>query len=915
MRNRSKFDEYVIELSEKQFLTGYLPSSGAAAQPAITEEFDASQKQAFDRMTALELAIIQGPPGTGKTFTSVGALQSLVATFSKVDSPIPIIVAAETNHALDQLLSACMRRFEVNIVRLGGRSEDEDVAQNSLFNLRSKSTAAHTDGRMKTKRDNLRQKIAECLSLCFPVNGYIPAKALLDGGVITQNQYSSLVGGCLNEDRNPMDYWLLGDIETDATTKSTLPQDIEEGGGSEGNVNKFKSLGHIADEENDEERNKLEGPFVPTGLYKAKSTGRRPGSMGATRFSLMATYLTKHGDLYEVKPQSRDQLYRYMRHQLIEKTTPKFRSLILAYQKSCDEMKALRSKNNVKVIRKEGVQIVGCTTTGLTKYRGLIVDLKPKVLLVEEAAEAIEAKITSALYPSLDQLILVGDHQQLVPQVSVQELGLEPYNFNMSLFERLVNARLPYSMLNTQRRMIPALREVVQTFYPDIVDHQSVRDPEQRAPVPGMDGINHWWFDHNFPDYRTSTMSRSNLDEARMIVGFTKYLVHNGIMPSQITILSYYKAQLDLIERELVRVFPGRGASQAVRTVDGFQGEQNDIILLSLVRSCSASERISPGFVENENRAVVALSRAKRGMFVFGCKTILNNSAASQETWGKVLDVFNEQQRVGRSIPLTCANHKTISHIQHPDDWDKQALSGGCDRRCQGNCAEGHSCTMMCHPADSGCKCERACEQRLPCGHRCESRCGEPCRCSAKACNTQAPLKNGSHGGAANQASRSLSTEGKAWAKEVQKKDQAQVRNRRAQPRSRPRKLMHIVTYTPTTVDSQGARIEGRPAVTRTSEVEQVIDRSEAPVDLIDLSEDTEHGTEVSSEGPVAFIDLSQDTENDIEVPSSSPVALIDLSEDSEHEVVGFNPAQMSGPLLVDGRSEASQEIPGDLLS
>lgn len=845
-------------------------------------------------MTQLELAIIQGPPGTGKTFTSVGALQSLVATFSKADPPIPIIVAAETNHALDQLLSACMDSFKVDIVRFGSRSEDERVASRSLFNVRRKSGAACTDARMKTKRDNVRQKIAECLSLCFPVNGYIPAKAFLDGGVITKDQHASLVEGCLNEDKNPMDYWLVDDIETDATAKSTPPQDSDEGGESEGNVNKFKCQGHIADDENDDEKNKLEGPFVSTGLYKAKSSGRRPGSMGATRFSLMATYLARHSDLYEVRPQLRDQLYRYMRHQLIEKSTPRFRSLLLAYQQRCDEMKAIRWKNNVKVIRKERVQIVGCTTTGLTKYRSLIADLKPKVLLVEEAAEAIEAKITSALYPSLDQLILVGDHQQLVPQVSVQELGLEPYNFNVSLFERLVNAGLPYSMLTTQRRMIPALREVVQTFYPDIVDHQSVRDPEQRAPVPGMNGINHWWFDHNFPDYRTSTMSRSNLDEARMIVGFAKYLVQNGIMPSQITILSYYKAQLDLIEKELARVFPGRGASHAVRTVDGFQGEQNDIILLSLVRSCSGSERISPGFVENENRAVVALSRAKRGMFVFGCKTILSNSAASQETWGKVLDVFTQQQRIGRSIPLTCANHKTITHIRHPDDWDKQALSGGCDRQCRGNCAEGHSCTLLCHPADSACKCERACEQRLPCGHPCVSRCGEPCQCSAKACNTQARPKNGSHGNAANQASRSPSTNGMAWAKEVQKKDQAQVRNRRAQPSARPRNITHIVTFTPTTIDSQGARIVGRPAVTRTSEVEVLVDLAEDPVDLIDLSEEKEHGTEASSEGPVA---------------------LIDLSEDSEHEVGGFNPAQMSRPFLVDGRGAASQEIPGDLLS
>lgn len=799
---------------------------------------------AFDRMTQQELAIIQGPPGTGKTFTSVGALQSLVQTFGKTDPPVPIIVAAETNHALDQLLSACMQSFQANIVRFGGRSEDEDVSNRSLFKLRRASKAARTNMRIKNQRETQKEEITKCISLCFPVNGLISAEAFLDENVITADQYASLVDMMednVPEGTNPVDLWLEHKIETDITVNFVAPKEHSEESQLQREANKLKHQRFNSDDENNDEKNKLEGRFISTEPYKAKASGRQTSLMRTLTLNRASSELKKHSDLYNIRPHSRELVYQYLRHRLISKVTCKFQHLVRIYQATCNEMAISRWKNNIEVIRKEGVQIIGCTTTGLTKYRGLIAALEPKVLLVEEAAEALEAKITSALYPTLDQLILVGDHQQLVPQVSVQEIGLEPYNFNVSLFERLVYAGLPFSMLTTQRRMIPAIREVVQTFYPDIVDHQSVKDPEERPPVPGMNGINHWWFDHSFPDYRTPTMSRSNLDEARMIVSFAKYLVGNGIMPSQITVLSYYKAQLDMVENELVRVFPDRGACCSVRTVDGFQGEQNEIILLSLVRSCNASERVSPGFVENENRAVVALSRAKRGLFVFGCQRILHNSIASEETWAKVLKVFASQGRIGQSIPLTCDTHRKVTHIQHPDDWDHTALDGGCEEQCEGKCASGHPCSLKCHPTEwSACKCSWPCEKKLPCGHACSSCCGEPCKCQAKSCGTR--KVRGERGPASSNGSQTSSQDSNSnvhttaaaaenWSTEqVQRKDRARVQSQPTQSSSKPPKIKFVHTYIPTKINDRGDRVV--KTITPPSEVKMLIDLSEDAVEV-----------------------------------------------------------------------------------
>lgn len=773
-------------------------------------------------MTQQELAIVQGPPGTGKTFTSVVALQSLVQTFGKRDTRVPIIVAAETNHALDQLLASCMSTFEASIVRLGGRSEDEDVSQRSLFKLRKDSKSSRTNTSLVRQRRDKIQEIVKCLLLCFPTDAPVSAKAFHDEGILSEDQYKSLVDMMeddMPENTDPIDLWLEHKIELD-TTASSHPL--------EKNNNQAPDHPDVQQEQDQEdERNKLEGEFIP---IKFRTGASSSVAMGSSNFHRASVLLAKHSDLYEVKPSFRGKVYLFLRRELVKRTTSKFRGHLSSYQVICDSLKKFRWNNNVRVIYDEGIQVIGCTTTGLTKYRGLISAIKPKVLLIEEAAEAREAKITSALYPSLDQLILVGDHQQLVPQVDVQELAFEPYNFNVSLFQRLVEASLPYSRLSVQRRMISPIREVISVFYPHITDHETVMDPQRRPPVPGMNGLNHWWFDHSFPDYKTATMSRSNRGEAMVIVGFANYLVQNGLLPSQITILSYYKAQLELIEEQLGKVFNNRQGCCAVRTVDGFQGEQNDIILLSLVRSCGPKERVSPGFVENENRAVVALSRAKCGLYVFGNRHILRNSAASVETWGKVMNVFEQQDRIGSELPITCTSHDEVTRIQSADDWH-HVSDGGCKQSCKNMCPNGHPCALKCHPIDhSSCRCRLTCDKLLDCGHNCVSFCGEACKCAVSACLKPAALASLAPGLMAKTASakRNACDTGDRWSPErvrCQDETRARTHARPVRPKSTPMVIRE--TFIPTKITEEGTRILGTPVI------QDVVQGN-----LVDLSDD-----------------------------------------------------------------------------
>ncbi|WXC45648.1 hypothetical protein QX201_005348 [Fusarium graminearum] len=740
----SKFDKYIINGSNREYTATYLSEEGALI-PGKAKQFDSSQQEAFRRMTSRELAVVQGPPGTGKTFTSVVALESHILTLKAVQGGKaipPVIVAAQTNHALDQLLDRCLS-FDTVIARLGGRTENEDIESRTLFNIRKDSKIARGPTRGEALRKKVQSEIEDLLKGCFPAE-LIAAEEFLREELITQKQYESLKdeeyetipipGGNGQADDEAVDSiksWLGGCVEYDQTYIYRPPEGQKESPETQDDV--------IDESKQENDRERLHGDFFPTKFYMTGSVPSRYGDGDAVS-SQVSRLLLKHHDLYEINLSLRGIVYRLLRKRLINARVKRFPKLLKAYQAACDDIKIARCERDVKILTNEKVEILGCTTTGLTKYRGLISALKPRILMIEEAAETREANITSALYPSLDQIILVGDHQQLVPHVDVHELGCEPYNMHVSLFERLVNLRLPYSMLQVQRRMVPAIRQVVNTFYHRLTDHSSVNDPRNRAPVLGMGNKSLWWFHHDWEESRnTDDFSYSNFNEASMIVCFVRYLIQNGVPPHRITILSFYKGQVTLL-LEILRRDPTLSAKNptkawSVKTVDGFQGEENDIVILSVVRSAH------PGFVQNKNRAVVALSRAKCGLYVFGnALNLVQKWEESFSTWIGVYEVFEEQGCLEGFILVTCKNHGRETKISSIEDWETIAAAG-CGEPCTETCSEGHPCTKTCHPfKQSELRCEENCQRVLSCGHKCSSLCGDPCRCVQQCSEASAQL-------------------------------------------------------------------------------------------------------------------------------------------------------------------------------
>ena len=108
-----------------------------------------------------------------------------------------------------------------------------------------------------------------------------------------------------------------------------------------------------------------------------------------------------------------------------------------------------------------------------------------------------------------------------------------------------------------------------------------------------------------------------------------------------------------------------------VTALDNFQGEENDIILLSLVRS---NKQKKIGFLAVRNRVCVALSRARQGLYCIGNFALL---AEKSELWKQIVQDMKEQRAIGESLKLVCSNHPDrVIHAKAGDDF-KRAPEGG----------------------------------------------------------------------------------------------------------------------------------------------------------------------------------------------------------------------------------------------
>lgn len=715
-------------------------------------DLDESQLEALQRILTNKLAVVQGPPGTGKTHVSVQAIRVMLDNRKKDDPPI--IIACQTNHAVDQILRH-IAKFEPDFVRLGGRSKDQGVIKSRTLREVRKLTsenplAGSFLGSARKSMKDLEKRFKVAMSLLDAKEKKpLDVNVLAGLGILTPDQAKSLETGASkwvqstltnpNEARSPFNVWLGKDLIPVAPRQ--LPEDFgfefEE---ADLEMEQLKEMEAENVAKDDEDFDTLSGEWIPIADH---FTGKKTPGINEAK----AKEALKARDLWKIPENIRPAVYRYFQSEAKKLLLTTVRQLTKEINRQAQRRRIGFWEQDEPILKRQ--KIIGMTTTGFSKYRALISALQPKIVLIEEAAETLEAPVTVTCVPSLEHLILVGDHQQLRPHTHVRAHENEPYWLNVSLFERLVINKLPFTTLSVQRRMIPEVRRLLHPIYKDkIVDHPCVVDPKKRPNVPGMGGVNSWFFSHQWPEQRDEQTSSYNPDEADMIVGFVEYLVYNGMQTEDITVLTFYNGQRKKILGELrKKVSLGQRRFNVV-TVDSYQGEENEVVILSLVRS---NNRGQIGFLNIDNRVCVGLSRARCGFYIFGNAYMLyaeqppppgtKKPIKNYPTWAKVIGIManggHKQDRLkteptGRleeHLPVRCSNHGTDTAIAEPADWN--LIHGGCSADCGDVLDCGHPCTLKCHPfSHSNVQCQEACGQTLYCGHACSARCGEVCTCT-----------------------------------------------------------------------------------------------------------------------------------------------------------------------------------------
>jgi AAA domain len=678
---------------------------------------DKSQAEALFHGLTSQVALIQGPPGCGKTF--IGALLARVIRQTTNES---ILCVCYTNHALDQFLEHMLDNGERNLVRIGGRSKSDRLKEYSLRDL----------ARVKAKPDSFGQKrIKQVCAQLHKIKDEMVA-------AVSQLKEPLKWEGCVRD--------FLRTEQPDLYSYLSLPESLD-GFNLVGRGGKDVREDFLWDSWRG-------GHDFPNWLTLDLDDKQIPG----------------HQAFWKLRQPERLGLIEEWRKAITDPQSRRMYDLAAEFQRLVREKKSLSQDCDLQILR--DARIIGATTAGAAMYREILSEKAAGVVLVEEAGEVLEAHVLSALLKvdnvkATKHLILIGDHMQLRPKLETYELTTVSgggYNLDCSLFEHLITGGRPAVTLQVQHRMRPSFSALIRAqTYPSLLDHPSVyRYPHVKGTTKDL-----LFFNHRVPEDNTNmaeTTSRSNSFEAEIAIELVRFFIWQGYKPDQIVVLTPYLGQLSKLvrlmqssirdvsamvseadERDLQdhasneEELPQPTNTEEQKTVrcssiDNFQGEEADIVIISLVRSNS---RGNIGFLKEAQRVNVLLSRARQGMFLIGNADTFGSSQKGKNVWEHHLASLREKNLVRDGFPVVCQLHPDDSplYLRTKREFRELRPHGGCLRPCDSRLSCGHACPLMCHAIDSSHEktqsmCVQSCRRvppNCPAKHPCLKRCNEEC--------------------------------------------------------------------------------------------------------------------------------------------------------------------------------------------
>nr|MBP6533128.1 IGHMBP2 family helicase [Bacteroidia bacterium] len=277
-------------------------------------------------------------------------------------------------------------------------------------------------------------------------------------------------------------------------------------------------------------------------------------------------------------------------------------------------------------------QVIACTP--VVSSGRMMRDKHFTTVFIDEAAQALEPMCWIPITRS-DRVIFAGDHFQLPPTVKSKKA--ESMGLKETLMERCMSLENVSIMLNTQYRMNEKIMNFSnhQFYQNGLKADASVKDTVLsfdeneyllHSPFDFIDTAGCGYNELLNPE----SLSTSNPDEAQLLLKHLKNLLEQYEQSNKqnrkitIGIISPYKEQVQLLttkiaEDEYLKTY---SSQIAIKTVDGFQGQERDVIYISLVRSNDSQEI---GFLSDTRRMNVALTRAKKKLVVIGDSATFGN--------------------------------------------------------------------------------------------------------------------------------------------------------------------------------------------------------------------------------------------------------------------------------------------------
>lgn len=267
------------------------------------------------------------------------------------------------------------------------------------------------------------------------------------------------------------------------------------------------------------------------------------------------------------------------------------------------------------IIRKilDGADVIACTLIGSTLES--IREKRFDAVIIDEAGQALEPACWVPVLKA-EKVVLAGDPFQLPPTVKSQEAARK--GLSVTLLEKAIERNETVSLLSTQYRMHEdIMRFSNMKFYAGKLEaHESVAGRMLEGHSLAVEFIDTAGCGYEEKPGEDGD-SRSNPEEAALILRYLERELGGVEKSRSIAVISPYRAQIETLE-ELF----GEDQRVVVNTIDSFQGQERDVVLISLVRSNPEGDI---GFLKDYRRMNVAMTRAKKKLVIFGDSATLSS--------------------------------------------------------------------------------------------------------------------------------------------------------------------------------------------------------------------------------------------------------------------------------------------------